>query len=78
MSRTVRYADPTVNWIGGLEPMTRDGVTRPQNFKSPTSHLGEFFGEDLYAPGTGKKVRKQLNRRGRYAYRRELQQYTMR
>lgn len=78
MSRTVRYADPTVNWVGGLKQMIRDGITRSQQFKSPVSHLGEYFGEDLYAPGTGKKVRKQLNRLGRYACRRELKEYTLR
>lgn len=78
MSRTVRYADPTVNWVGGFEPMTRDGITRSQLFKSPITHLGECFGADLYAPGTGKKVRKQLSRRGRYACRRELKEYTLR
>lgn len=75
MARTVRNLPTWIDWEGAEAVLTRDGMTRTHNYKSPTEHLGDFYGEGLYAPGTGKAVRRQLNRRGRYAARQELRDF---
>ena len=77
MARTVRYADPMVDWIGGFEPMTRDGVTRTKTYKGATSHKGAFYGEECYAPGAGKSLRRLEHRKGRQESRQELRQHLL-
>lgn len=71
MSRTIRAFD---NWNNYNRPdkMQRDGVRRSHTYKSDVSHLGEYFGEDVF--NSRKQLKRQLNKQSRMNSRKKLRE----